>query len=167
MHDNKTAARATAAALALTISASAAWADFRGAGAVFGYSDCAPVWGPDTVSAVRVRYDDTAVSPGLAASQVTIAFASGTFHYALWQRSFEEIGNFFLGGAGRSTFTRFNFATNRPQIRTVQRRVVTRINPEGPATIENAASIVLRLRIQNFADIPGCAATIAATMYRN
>lgn len=149
----------------------AARAQFAGGGSVFGFADACDAGGFPTgafgVVAVTVRYTDFDLRPDLGSSQVTIGFFGGTLHYALWRRPMAEIGNFFLGGAGRSMFNRFAFAANRPQIRTVQRRVVKRIDPAGPATMENAASIVLRLRIQNFADIPGCTATMAATMLRS
>ena len=148
----------------------AARAQFAGGGSVFGFTDACDAGGFPTgafgVVAVTARYTDLELMPELRSSQVTIGFFGGTLHYAVWQSPLAEIGNFFLGGAGRSMVTRFDFAANRPQIRTVQRRVATRIDPAGPATLDNAASVVLRLRIQNFADIAGCAATLAATMHR-
>jgi hypothetical protein len=135
---------------------------------VFGFTEACSAHGFQTNGAigVNVRYVDTEDDRNQNSSQVTIAMPSGTFHYALWQSPMAETGTNFLGGAGRSTFTVFHFAANRPQIRVLQRRVVSLVDPGASPTIENARSVVLRLRIQNFSDLPGCAATLAATMRR-
>jgi hypothetical protein len=151
--------------VALALSVTAAHADFRGGGSVFGFTDtCAQHGWPTTGSrAVRVRYsasEDFNEPP----SQVTLAFGTGTEHFALWG-PFNPSGSFF-GAAGRQTWTRFVFYPTRPLVRVVQRQIVEKISASGPDTIQNARVVVLRMRIQNFNNLPGCAVTLTALMRR-
>ena len=125
-----------------------------GGGSVFGFARDAgglPT-GAFGVVAVKAGCTDFDLSPDLGSSQVTIGVFGGIMHHALWRRPMARIGNFCLGGAGRSTLDRCAFAANRPQIRTIQCRVEKRIDPAGPAWMENATSILLRLRFQDLAD---------------
>lgn len=131
---------------------------FVGGGVVFGLSEsCEPALGLQP-HAVTVRYSPSELDR--PPSGVTIAWAEGAEHLSLWGPM--TPGRSFLGGAGRSTWGRFVFAGQRPLIRVVQQQVT---EPEN-AQIERAQEVVLRLRVQNFGAVPGCAVTLAATLRR-
>lgn len=152
---------------AMTLSAGQAQADFRGGGSLFGFTDaCAQQgWPVGSAVPIRTRHSASEDNPGGAPpSQITVAFPTGTEHFSLWG-PFTPSGAF-LGAAGRQTWTFFTFYNNRPLIRAASRIVTERINAAGPATIPNAREMLLRLRIQNFGNQPGCSATVVATMCR-
>jgi hypothetical protein len=156
-----------AATAALTLGTGAAQADFRGGGALFAFTDaCAQHgWAVGGAVPARIRYAASEDNPGGAPpSQVTIAFATGTEHFSLWGPFLPSTT--FSGAAGRQIWSFFTFYSNAPRIRTVQRVVTQRINPVLPATIPNASEVVLRLRIQNFNNLVGCAVTMSATLRR-
>jgi len=145
------------------LSLSAARADFVGGGTVFAVTDaCAPVWTPGRVYPTHVRYAPSE-DLGQPPSHVTLAFPTGTEHFSLWG-PMTPSGTVFRRAAGRQTWNRFVFYSNEPMMRVVQRTVTRTLDPQEPATIENAREIVVRLRINNFSNIPGCAATIAAVL---
>lgn len=163
---NSQFSRLVAVSLAgLFMSATVAQADFRGGGVLFGFSDvCATHgWVVNGSVPVRTRYtpaEDVSAPP----SQVTIAFPTGTEHISQWGNMVPS--NSFLGVAGRQIWSRFSFYETRPLVRVVQRVITQRINAGQPESIQNAREIVLRLRIQNFNNLPGCTAVLAATMRR-
>lgn len=149
----------------LALGTTAAQADFRGGGAVFGFSDACSAGGHDqNAQGVRIRYSASEFL-GNPPSEMTVAFFTGTEHFTLWGPM--GAGSDFLGSAGRQTFTRFVFYDNRPRMRIVQRNITRRVNESAPATLQNALEIQMRLRIQNFGNVSGCAATIAATLRRD
>lgn len=164
-------------ALALGVTATTsttASADFRGGGAMFAFTEvCQPFlgWGPQSVVEVQTRYLDTRIprpnGQTPASSEVTLAMPSGALHFSLWQAPFTEDGpGVFRGSVGRGIFSQFTFMSPRPRMRVVSNRVVSRIDPNGPETLENARSVVLRLRIQNPYGVQGCAFTVSAVMVR-
>jgi len=164
---SRLATLALAPVFAAGLGVSAAQADFRGGGVAFALTDeCAPAW-PGSVLPLRIRYSASEDNPGAAPpSEITLAFGTGTEHFALWG-PMTPSGNAFLGVAGRQTWSQFVFYDNRPLMRIVQRSVTQRINPAGGDTIANAQEILLRLRIQNVSNIRNCAATITATLRRS
>jgi hypothetical protein len=152
---------------ALLLSVGQAQADFRGGGALFGFTDvCAQHgWNVSGTHSIRARHAASENNPGGAPpSQITIAFPSGTEHFSVWG-PLTPSGSFF-GAAGRQTWTFFSFYNTRPLIRTVSRIVTERVDPAGPATVQNAQELLLRLRIQNFNNLSGCSATVVATLRR-
>lgn len=153
--------------LALALGTGAAQADFRGGGAVFDFTpSCAQGgWPMGSTIPARMRHsasEDAAV--GLATSQITVAFGHLTEHYSL-SGAFEPSVSF-VGAVGRQAGAFFVVYPERPLIRVVQRSVVQHVDPAGPNTVQNARALVLRLRIQNFGNIPACEATIAANLVR-
>jgi len=155
------------AGTAILVSAGAAQADFRGGGVAFAFTDACSAGGWPVGSAMpaRIRHSASEDNAGGAPpSQITLAFPTLTEHYSLWG-AFTPSTSFF-GAAGRQVGSFFVFYPQRPLIRVVQRVVTERINPSGPATIQNAREIVLRLRIQNFGNVSGCAATVTASLHR-
>ncbi|MCC6000356.1 MAG: hypothetical protein JJU19_05750 [Pararhodobacter sp.] len=160
--------------LALGVTSTAALANFRGGGAMFAFTEACqqPVgWGPDAVVTVQARYVDTAIPlPDGAqrmASEMSIAIPAGALNLSRWQASFVEGGpTEFLGATGRGIFSQFAFHRPRPRFRVVLNRVVSRIDPAGPDTLQNARSVVVRLRVQNLFGVQGCAATVTAAMRR-
>jgi len=134
-------------------------AGFIGGGALFAPTDeCAPALGRGP-HAVTVRYSPSELNG--RPSGVSIVWRDGSEHLALWG-PMEASGQFF-GAAGRGTWTRFVFYPLRPLVRVVQRQIV---QPAGGNDLDAAQEIVLRLRAQNFAAIPGCAVTVAAVVRR-
>jgi hypothetical protein len=151
--------------VAWALSAVAAQADFRGGGAVFGFSEtCAQHgWPVPGGRGLRVRYaasEDSSEMP----SQVTLDFGSGTEHFAL-RGPLAPSGSFFVA-AGRQIWTRSVFYPTRPLIRVVQRQIVEKIDAAGSDTIQNARVVLLRMRIQNFNNLPDCAVTVSALLQR-
>jgi len=151
--------------VALALSVAGAQADFRGGGSIFAFSEtCAQHgWPVSGARAVRARYaasEDFNEPP----SQVTLDFGAGTEHFAL-RGPLTPSGSFF-GAAGRQIWTRSVLYPTRPLIRVVQRQIVEKIDTAGPETIQNARVILLRMRIQNFNNLPDCAVTVAALMHR-
>lgn len=151
--------------LALSLSASLAQADFRGGGALYDFSAaCAqngwPVGGSVPVRARYTPAEDVSAPP----SQITIATPTGNEHISVWGNMPQSTG--FVGAAGRQLWARFANYGLRPLVRVSQRRITLRINPSGAETIPNAREIGLRLRIQNFGNLPGCTAVLAATLRR-
>ena len=133
--------------------------DFSGGGAVFGLTDaCGPVLGTGP-QAVTVHYSPSEL--GGLPSGVSVVWPEGSEHLALWG-AMAPSGDDFFGGAGRQSWTRFVFYPTRPLIRVV-RRIVTQ--PAG-AGLAEAQELFLRLRVQNFAAIPGCSVTLTATLGR-
>jgi hypothetical protein len=156
-----------AAGAAVLLSAGTAQADFRGGGAVFGFTDscAAGGWPVGSMMPVRIRHSASEDNPGGAPpSQITLAFPTLTEHYSLWG-AFTPSPSFF-GAAGRQVGSFFVFYPQRPLIRVVQRAVTERMNPSGPVTVQNARELILRLRIQNFGNLSGCAATVTASLRR-
>lgn len=150
---------------ALALGATAAQADFRGGGVVFGFTDeCQTAGYVQNSYATMIRYTASELQ-GRPPSQMTLAFFTGTEHFSLWGGMGASTA--FLGGAGRRTFTRFAFYGNRPLMRIVQRNITRRVNENGPNTVQNAREVQMRLRIQNFANVRGCAATVVATLRRD
>lgn len=150
---------------ALGLSASMAQADFRGGGVLFGFTEtCAQNgWQVGTSYPVRTRYsasEDVSAPP----SELTIAFPTGTEHVTLWG-GFTPSTSFF-GAAGRQSWMQFAFYATRPLVRVVQRQIHTLVNNSQPSTVQNAREVTLRLRIQNFNNLPGCAVTVVANMRR-
>jgi len=132
---------------------------FMGGGAVFAQSDeCQAALGT-VAHPVTLRYSPSEL--GGLPSGVTIAWAEGAEHLAIWG-PMAPSGNAFLGGAGRQTWTRFVFYPVRPLIRIVARTVTE----PGGGTLEAAQEIYLRLRVQEFAAIPRCAVTVTGTLRR-
>lgn len=152
-------AASTSSAVRVTVNAAPAGpAGFAGGGTVFGFTDaCAPTWAQRSES-VTVQYSPSELNE--FPSQVTVAWRDGGEHIALWGPMTPSTQ--FFGAAGRATWSRFVFYPLRPLVRVVQRAV---ISPAG-ATLANAQELNLRLRVQNLSAIPGCAATIAATLRR-
>lgn len=160
-------------AFALGVTATAASANFRGGGAMFAFTEqCAPIgWSPNTVVEVQTRYVDTRIlladGQERMASEVTLAMPSGAMNFSFWRGGFVEgDSTAFLGAAGRGMFTQFTFMFPRPRMRVVFNRVVSRIDPNGPDTLANARSVVLRLRVQNPYGVEGCAFTVSAALRR-
>jgi hypothetical protein len=152
---------------AIVLGTGAAQADFRGGGSIFAFTDtCAQHgWPVGSVLPVRVRYAASEDNPGGAPpSQVTVAFPTGTEHFTLWGPF--TASTTFAPAAGRQIWSFFVYYATAPRLRTVQRAILQRINPAGPDTIPNAREIVLRQRIQNFNNLPGCAVTVASTLRR-
>jgi hypothetical protein len=159
---------AAAAAAALLVGTGGAQADFRGGGALFGFTNICTQhgWPVGGVSPVRVRYAASEDNQnGSPPSQVTLSFATGTEHLSLWGPFVPSAT--FSGAAGRQIWSFFTFYSNAPRIRTVQRTILRQVNNSGPATIPNAQEVLLRLRIQNFNNLAGCAATLAAVLSRH
>jgi hypothetical protein len=146
--------------LAITVLPPRVSAPFMGGGVIFGTSPaCAPALGPG-VWPVRLRY-----SPGELEgmpSGLAVAWPAGSEHLALWAPLLPS-GDF-LGGAGRGTWTRFVFYPLRPLLRVVQRQITL---PAGGTDIAAAQELVLRLRVQHFAAVAGCAVTIAGVLRRS
>ena len=161
-------------ALALGVTATAASANFRGGGTMFQFTEACqePLgWGPNSVAEVQARYVDTRIPQPNGSermtSEISLALPSGGFNFALWQAPFTEDGpGAFRGATGRGIFSEFTFMSPRPRMRVVHNRIISRIDPDGPETLENARSVVLRLRIQQPFGIDGCAFTVAAAMRR-
>ena len=130
---------------------------FFGGGTVFSPSpECGNNFG--SAHPVTMRYSPSEFDG--PPSGVSIVWPEGSEHLALWG-PMETSSNFF-GGAGRSSWTRFVFYPTRPLIRVASRRVT---QPAG-ASIDRATELVLRLRVQNFAAMPGCVVTVVGTMRR-
>jgi hypothetical protein len=158
---------AAAVCTAFALGAGAAQADFRGGGVVFGFTDiCAQHgWPVGSSTPAQVRYAASEDNPGgVPPSEVTISFPTGTEHLLLWGPLVPSTA--FGGAAGRQIWGFFTFYANAPRIRVVQRVVTQRINPAGPATIPNAREVLVRLRVQNFNNLVGCAVTVTATLNR-
>lgn len=131
---------------------------FLGGGAVFGFTEaCAPAWG-GRGEPVTVRYSPSELNE--MPSQVTVAWQEGSEHVALWGAMTPSTA--FFGAAGRAMWSRFVFYPLRPLMRVVQREVTL---PQGEE-LARAQELHLRLRVQNFSAMPGCAATVAATLHR-
>jgi hypothetical protein len=152
------------AALALALTAGAAQADFRGGGMLLAFTDtCRQQGWPATGGLpVRVRYAPSELY-GMP-SQVTIALGSGVQHYAIWAPL--EATTQVFQGQGRQIRTNFLLHPNRPRVRPVQRRITERVNPALPDSVGNARAMFLRLRIENFDNLPGCSVTLAANLRR-
>jgi hypothetical protein len=151
----------------LLLSVGQAKADFRGGGALFGFTEACTQhgWRVAGTYSIRVRHAASEDNAGGAPpSQVTLAFPAGTEHFSVWGPLTPS--TVFNGAAGRQTWTFFTFYNNRPLIRTVSRIVTERVNPAGPATVHNARELLLRLRVQNFNNLAGCSATVVATLRR-
>lgn len=158
--------RRSLAALALggALIAPPAWADFRGGGALFNFTESCrqQSWPVGGMLEVRVRHAPSELA-GLP-SQITIAFPTGTQHYAVWQTLAASSTNF--NGLGRRVWTDFILHPNRPRIRPVARRITALVNAGLPESVQNAREMFLRVRIENFNDLPGCAVTLATQLRR-
>jgi hypothetical protein len=134
--------------------------DFSGGGAIFALTDqCAPILGSGP-HAVGIHYAPSEL--GGLPSGVSLVWREGSEHLALWG-PMEASGQFF-GAAGRATWSRFVFYPLRPLVRVVQRQITL---PAGGTNLVQSEELVLRMRVQNFAAVPGCAVTVAATVRRN
>jgi len=152
-----------AALVALALSAVPAWAEFHGGGVLFGFSEACAGWAGAGPRAVRVRHSP-AEDAGRPPSGLTIAFGTGTEHLTRWGPYVTD--GIFRGISGRQTWSRFAFYRSEPRLRVVEHRVLARVDPAGPETVPNARELFLRLRIQNFANLPGCAVTLGAVLHR-
>jgi len=149
-------APATSASLAVTVAVLDI--GFLGGGAVFAMTEaCSPALG-SVGEPVTVRYSPSEL--GGLPSGVSIVWRTGSEHLALWGPMAPT--DDFLGGAGRGNWTRFIFYPTRPLVRVVSRQITA---PVG-AGLTTAQELVLRMRVQNFAAIPGCSATLAAVLRR-
>jgi len=154
-----------AALVALALSAVPARAEFHGGGVLFGFSEVCAGWAGAGAGqrAVRVRHSP-AEDAGRPPSGLTIAFGTGTEHLTRWGPYLAD--GQFRGMTGRQTWSRFAFYRSEPRMRVVEHQVLARLDPAGPATVPNARELFLRLRIQNFANLPGCAVTLGAVLHR-
>jgi hypothetical protein len=133
--------------------------EFRGGGAVFGFtSQCAPAF-EGVSQPVRIRYAPSELNR--VPSEVSLTWPTGSEHLALAGPLVPSA--LFGGGAGRQMWTRFLFYPTRPLIRVVQRQITL---PPAGSNLALAEEVLLRLRVQNFAAIAGCSVTIAATLRR-
>lgn len=151
---------ATAAALALALSSGSAAADFRGGGSLTEFSANCSGWSGSVP--VRVRHAPSELH-GFP-TQVTMMTPTYSEHLAVWQPFAATPLSYDALGRGMGTF--FGIHPLWPRVRPVQRRIVARIDPLGPETVENAREIVLRLRISNFSNQQGCGATLIAVLTR-
>jgi hypothetical protein len=133
--------------------------DFSGGGSIFALTDdCAPALGQGPHPVV-IHFAPSEL--GGRPSGVSLVWRTGSEHLALWGPMLPS-GQFY-GGAGRGSWTRFVFYPTRPLVRVVQRQIVL---PAGGTDLNVAEELVLRLRVQNFAAVPGCAVTVTAVLRR-
>lgn len=134
--------------------------DFRGGGAVFGWTAaCAAGGWPDMVQAVELRYGPGEVN-GFP-TQTAILFRTGSEHLQVWEPFVPTTSVF--NGLSRQMWSFFVLAPDRPRVRPVQRRITL---PEGGTDIAAAQEVMLRLRVENWGGIVGCGATVAGTLHR-
>lgn len=155
---------AAAALAAMILSGGAALADFRGGGALFGFTQtCAQQgWPVGSTLSARIRHAPQELYGN--PSQVTIALAGGTQHLAVWQPFVPSTQVF--DGLARQVWTNFLLNPTNPRVRIVQRRITARVNPALPESVGNAQEMFLRLRIENFNNLVGCSVTLAANLRR-
>jgi hypothetical protein len=133
---------------------------FVGGGAVFAATDeCGPGFGAAAPHPVTLRYSPSEL--GELPSGLSGVWRGGSEHLALWGPMAPSAQ--FFGAAGRGTWTRFVFYPLRPLVRVVQRQIT---EPAGAADLALAEELVLRLRVQNFGALPGCAVTISGILRR-
>lgn len=155
---------AAAALAALVLSGGAAVADFRGGGALFAFTPtCAQQgWPVGSTMSARIRHAPQELYGN--PSQVTIAVSGGTQHLAVWQPFVPSTQVF--NGLARQVWTNFLLHPNNPRVRIVQRRITALVNPALPESVANAREMFLRLRVENFNNLPGCSVTVAANLRR-
>ncbi|HPD90906.1 MAG: hypothetical protein H6900_05865 [Rhodobacter sp.] len=151
------------AALMLGTATTAAAQTFLGGGAIYNYTqECSPS-NPSITS--RVSYGRFHYRPGEEfgnPSEVSLTFTDGTVLFRRWAHL--ERSNSFYSAIGRQIFSASHslYPTN-PRIRVLRRDVLYPVNGTfGPDT----ALVFLRLRIQNYWGIPGCAVTVSGSFGR-
>lgn len=133
---------------------------FRGGGAVFALTNaCLQAgWGAGP-HPIRLQY-----GPGEAngmPSQVAFLWPDGSEHLQVWQPLAQSEASF--DTLGRQIWSFFVLHGLNPRVTPVQRRIT---RPLGATDITRAAEVMLRLRVANFAGIPGCGATVAGVLAR-
>lgn len=155
------------AGLALAVTAGTAAADFRGGGALVEMTEACSQhgWPVGRALEVVVRHRPVEMNgPDVPFSQITMYFNDYTEHLAVWQTFASTTLSY--DALGRGVGTWFGIHPLWPRVRPVQRRIISRVDPLGPETVQNAREMVLRLRISNFNSLQGCAATLVATVVR-
>ena len=147
----------------LALATGPARAEFHGGGVLFAFTEACSGWAEAAPRAVRLRHSP-AEDAGRPPSGLTIAFGTGTEHLTRWGPY--QMDGTFRGITGRQTWSRFTFYDSEPRLRVVESRILARIDPAGPETVPNARELFLRLRIQNFANLPGCAVTLTGLLHR-
>lgn len=134
--------------------------EFRGGGAVFALTGAClhAGWGAGP-HPIRLQY-----GPGEAngmPSQVALLWPDGSEHFQVWQPLTQTEASF--DTLGRQIWSLFVLHGLNPRVTPMQRRIT---RPDGVNDITRAAEVMLRLRIANFAGIPGCGATVAGVLTR-
>jgi len=164
----RTLARAALAGLALTVvaGAPALAQEFRGGGAVFAFTPTCTQYGWPVGEAypVVVRHRAREVETDISSS-ISIFFGDFVVNLSAWNSTFHPTPTP-RRLAGRAIGRSFWNWSNRPMVRVVTREITSLVNPSGPATMENARSIAIRVRINNWDGLPGCAVTLAAALRR-
>jgi hypothetical protein len=132
---------------------------FVGGGAVFGQTDACNAGFDTAPHAVTIAFVPSELHG--PPSSVSIFWRDGSENLVLWGPMVPSSS--FLGAAGRQNWSRFVFYPTRPLIRVVQRQIT---QPLGGTDIASARELALRLRVQNFGAIQGCAVTVMATLTR-
>lgn len=164
LHPLGRTALVSAAFLALT--APAALADFMGGGALYGFSSAcrAAGWGTGGVP-VTARYVPSEIFVGQR-SQLALGFATGTEQISVAASVTFAPRTASVAAVGRFIWDQYGVYATAPRIRVLERRITERVNASGAATIPNARTVMLRARILNFNNIPGCTVEFAGTMRR-
>jgi subtilisin family serine protease len=157
-------APSTSAAVSLRSLAGAAraalQAGFAGGGSVHALSEgCAQRgWGGSSYP-VQIRL--LSGGDGGAASQITLTWATGAEHLEVAGPLLPS--GLALAAEARQIWTFYSQAPDRPRVLPLALRVTQPPGADDPAA---AQEMVLRLRVQGFAGIRGCSATVSGTLRR-
>jgi len=142
----------------LALATTPARAEFMGAGTIFGAANCS--W-PTGVEMTRARYRAVETDGGRSSS-ITLNFAVGGVNtYNIYGAAAPSRA--WRRAAGRSIWGALNNMGTRPLVRVLLRQTGTFT---GPADMDTAQDIYLRLRIRNFNGEPGCAVTVGLMLNR-
>lgn len=134
--------------------------EFVGGGSVFAFTPtCAQNGWAEPLHAVQLRYAPGEVN-GMP-SQAAILWPTGSEHLQVWAPFAASAENF--NGVGRQMWTYFVVQPTQPRVRPVTRRIT---QPPSGTDIAVATEVMVRLRVENFAGIAGCSATVAGILRR-